>query len=389
MIVDAAGVVHEGNPPLARLHAVANAPIFSYDESFIGHTVGGPILWIADSARVTAAVALRILGGEKPRDIKIEPVQFGHPVFDWRELQRWGISESRLLPGSEIRFRDPTVWQRYGYYILAIFAALLMQSALIVWLFYEHRRRQVAEAVSLQRANELAQMNRIATAGQLSATIAHEIRQPLAAISAFAIASLNWLKRDVPDFAEARASLQKIVEESHRADDIIKSVRTMFDHEPPVREEVDLNKVVHGVLAFMLRTINSNNITLNTRLADDPAPLVMADPVQLQQVLLNLIMNAIEAMTAVRHKVRLLHIETGIDPPYAVWLTVADSGPGLDPKVAESIFDPFVTTKTKGMGMGLSICKSIIEQHQGQLEATSVAPQGAMFRVTLPHAWPI
>ena len=114
MIVDAAGVVHEGDSPLTRLHAVANAPIFSYDESFFGREiVGGPLLLVADSGRQTAAVAIRILGGEKPGDIKTPPVQFARPMFDWREMQRWGISESRLPPGSEIAFRDPTAWDRY------------------------------------------------------------------------------------------------------------------------------------------------------------------------------------------------------------------------------------------------------------------------------------
>ena len=114
MIVDAAGVVHEGDTPLTRLHAVAKAPIFSYDEAFFGREiVGGPLLLVADTSRQTAAVAIRILGGEKPGDIKTPPVQFARPMFDWREMQRWGISESRLPPGSEIFFRDPTAWEQY------------------------------------------------------------------------------------------------------------------------------------------------------------------------------------------------------------------------------------------------------------------------------------
>ena len=121
MIVDAAGVVHEGDVPLTRLHAVANAPIFSYDESFFGSAiVGGPLLLVADSSRQTAAVAIRILGGEKPGEIRTPPVQFASPVFDWREMQRWGISENSLPPGSEILFRNPTAWEQYRAYILAV-----------------------------------------------------------------------------------------------------------------------------------------------------------------------------------------------------------------------------------------------------------------------------
>ncbi|MFZ0067144.1 MAG: ATPase, partial [Pseudolabrys sp.] len=181
MIVDAAGVVHEGDVPLTRLHAVATAPIFSYDESFFGNAiVGGPLLLAADTGRQTAAVAIRILNGEKPDEIRAPVVQFASPVFDWREMQRWGISESRLPPGSEILFRSPTAWEQYRTYILAFIAAILIQSALISWLLYEHWRRQRAEILARNTLSELTQVNRMATVGQLSASIAHEIRQPLA-----------------------------------------------------------------------------------------------------------------------------------------------------------------------------------------------------------------
>ena len=136
MIVDAAGVVHEGDAPITRLHAVANAPIFSYDESFFGSAiVGGPLLLVADSSRQAAAVAIRILGGEKPGEIRTPPVQFASPVFDWRQMQRWGISESRLPPGSEIRFRSLTVWDQYKWHIMLAAAIILVQTALIVGLY--------------------------------------------------------------------------------------------------------------------------------------------------------------------------------------------------------------------------------------------------------------
>ena len=153
MIVDAAGVVHEGNLPLERLHAVANAPIFSYDESFFGSgIVGGPLLIVADTSRLTATVAVRILNGEKAGDIKVSPVEFSAPRFDWGQMQRWGISEKNLPPGGEILFRDPTVWEQYRAHILAVTAAILIQAALIFWLLYEHWRAvQAAMADPLGR----------------------------------------------------------------------------------------------------------------------------------------------------------------------------------------------------------------------------------------------
>jgi signal transduction histidine kinase len=385
MIVDAAGVVHEGSSPLTRLHAVANAPIFSYDESFFGRDiVGGPLLLVADSSREAANVAMRILGGEKAGDIKTPVVQFAKPMFDWRQLQRWGISESRLPPGSEIHFRELTVWDRYRLHILAVLAAVLLQGALICWLVYEHWRRQIAEADALNRMTELARLNRVATAGQLAAAIAHEIRQPLSAIASSGNAGLNWLKHKVPNLEEARSALRAVVEQSHRADDVIKSVRSMFNNERSVRTQVNLNEIVEQVLTLTRRMINSSNIVLDTKLASDPQPLVMGDPVQLQQVILNLTMNAIEALTASDHWPRLLRIETGSDAG-GVWLAVTDSGPGFDAKLAQDLFAPFVTTKSKGMGMGLSICKSIVEQHQGSLTASPVTPRGAMLKIELPH----
>jgi hypothetical protein len=153
MIVDAAGVVHEGNVPLERLHAVANAPIFSYDESFFGSgIVGGPLLIVADTSRLTATVAVRILNGEKAGDIKVSPVEFSAPRFDWGQIQRWGISEKNLPPGGKILFRDPTVWEQYRAHILAVTAAILIQAALIFWLLYEHWRAvQAAMADPLGR----------------------------------------------------------------------------------------------------------------------------------------------------------------------------------------------------------------------------------------------
>jgi signal transduction histidine kinase len=386
MIVDGAGVIHEGSAPLKRLHAVSSAPIFSYDESFFGgEIVGGPLLRVVDTSRQTAAVAIRILGGEKAGDIKIPPVAFARPQFDWREMRHWGIDESSLPPGSLVLYREPTMWHRYRVQIIAVVALLLLQGALIAWLLYEHWRRQDVEARSIQQVTELARMNRLATAGQLSASIAHEIRQPLAAIASSGSAGLNWLNKRVPDLEEVRIALQTVVRQSHRADDVIKGVRAMFSHDSTVWTKVNLNEIVEQVLALMSRNIAATSIRLNTKLTDNPPPLVMADPVQLQQLVLNLIMNAVEAMTESDRGARMLNIETRFDQTGSVILTIADSGPGFDAKVAANLFSPFLTTKARGMGMGLSICKSIVERHGGQLTVASIEPHGALLTIVLPE----
>ena len=386
MSIDAAGGVHQGDTALTSLHSVANAPIFAYLAGFFGlEIVGGPMHSIVEGGRQTVAAAVRILGGEKAADIKTPAIGFATPQFNWREMQRWGISESSLPPGSEIQFRDLTGWEQYRIPILAVIAALLLQSALIVWLIYEHRRRQIAEADSLQRVNELARMNRFATAGELSASIAHEIRQPLSAISISGQAGLSWLKRQVPNLDEARNALEAVIAESHHADDVIKSVRTMFKHESTARTEVNLNEIIQEVIAVTARPIHSNNLVLETNLTGDVPPLVMADPVQLQQVILNLVMNAVEAMSHAGHEMRVLRLRTEVDHcARTASVRVADTGPPVDPEVVKKMFQPFFTTKSSGMGMGLSICKTIVEAHGGRLTAALNHPHGMEFEIILP-----
>ena len=386
MIVDAAGVVHEGDVPLTRLHAVANAPIFSYDESFFGSAiVGGPLLLVADSSRQTAAVAVRILGGEKPGEIKTPPVQFASPVFDWREMQRWGISESRLPAGSEILFRSPTAWEQYRWQVLFIVAVILTQTLLIMGLLYEHQRRRRAEVQSLQRMAELAHLNCVATAGELSASIAHEVKQPLAAVVAQSSAALRWLAHTTPDLDEARAALKKIVVAGNRASEIVDNLRSMFRKESSARRPLDINDLITDVVGLTGHEAQKHGILVHTTFLDAPKPQTLGDQAQLEQVFLNLVMNAIEAMNSSNSDHRVLELKTSVNEGHEVLVTVADSGPGVAAENLEKIFDAFFTTKPDGMGMGLSICRSIIESHGGRLWALPGDP-GLIFCVSLPSA---
>ena len=380
MIVDAAGVVHEGDGPLRRLHAVANAPIFSYDKSFFGSAiVGGPLLLVADSSRETAAVAVRILGGEKPGEIRPPPVQFASPVFDWREMQRWGISENKLPPGSEILFRNPTVWEQYRAYILAFIAAILIQSALISWLLYEHWRRQRAEILARSTMLELTHVNRVATVGQLSASIAHEVNQPLAAMLANAEAALRWLER--ANLEEVREGLKGIVSDGFRASDIITNLRAMFKHDVQEKTLVDINKLVSSVLALVVIDLQKHEIELQTQL-DERIPQVLGNQVQLQQVILNLVMNAIESMSS--SQTRVLHIKTELSQSNTVHVSIEDTGTGIKSSDVARVFKPMFTTKARGMGMGLSICQSIIENHTGRIWVAPGANGGSVFNFELP-----
>ena len=380
MIVDAAGVVHEGNLPLERLHAVANAPIFSYDKSFFGNgIVGGPLLTVADTSRLTATVAVRILKGEKAGDIKVSPVEFSAPRFDWGQMQRWGISEKNLPPGSEILFRDPTVWEQYRAHILAVAAAILIQAALIFWLLYEHWRRQRAEILARNTMSELSHVNRMATAGQLSASIAHEVNQPLAGIVANAQAALRWLEK--ANVEEVREGLKRIVSDGHRASDIITNLRAMFKSDVQEKTLVDINKLVLSVLALVRIDLQKHEIKLQTQL-DDRIPQVLGNQVQLQQVISNLVMNAIESMGSLQ--TRALRIKTELSQSNTVHVSIEDTGTGIKSSDVAQLFKPMFTTKARGMGMGLSICQSIIENHDGRIWVSPGATGGSIFQFELP-----
>ena len=386
MIVDAAGVVHEGDTPLKGLHAVANAPIFSYDESFFGNSiVGGPLLLIADTSRQTAAIAIRILGGEKPNQIKSPPVQFASPMFDWREMQRWGINERHLPPGSNIYFRDPSLWEQYRWQIALIFSVILIQAALIVGLLYEHRRRRMAEIESFRRMTELTHLNRVATAGELSASIAHEVKQPLAAMVAQSGAALRWLAQGTPNLDEVRLALEKIKVGGDRASQIVENLRAMFRKGANTHRPLNVNGLIGNVLALCTHELQKNGISVRTTFSEAVEPKTVGDEAQLEQVFLNLIVNAIEAMSASDAGPRTLQIKTGVSEADGVLITVADSGPGLDAKSIDKVFDTFYTTKPAGMGMGLPICRSIVESHGGRLWV-SRGDRGLTFYVSLPVA---
>jgi signal transduction histidine kinase len=217
--------------------------------------------------------------------------------------------------------------------------------------------------------------------GAMTASIAHEINQPLGAIVANAGAGLRWLARTPPDLAEARESIEQIVREGQRAADVVQSVRSMFKSRDLERAPINLNRLIDQVLALVQETLESKGVIVRTELDETPAS-VTGSPVQMQQVLFNLVSNAIDAMDSVTE--RLILIKTKVEETGDVQVTVEDSGSGIDPKNMDRIFGSFFTTKLNGMGMGLSVCRSIIESHGGRLWATPGHARGSIFRFTLP-----
>jgi PAS domain S-box-containing protein len=250
------------------------------------------------------------------------------------------------------------------------------------------RKRAEAEARESERRYretlmELAHANRVTSMGQLTASIAHEVNQPITAAVINAEAALRWLGAQPPNLEEVRGALGLIIEDGTRAGNVIGGIRALIKKVPPRQACLDLNEAIREVIALTRGEAARTGVSVRTDLADG-LPLIYGDRVQLQQVILNLIINAIEAMSGVAETPRALLISTGQAEPGGVLVAVRDSGPGLDPASLEHLFNAFYTTKAGGMGMGLAICRSIIEAHDGQLCASANEPRGAVFQFTLP-----
>jgi C4-dicarboxylate-specific signal transduction histidine kinase len=230
---------------------------------------------------------------------------------------------------------------------------------------------------------ELAHVNRVTTIGQLTASIAHEVNQPLAGVIANAEACLRWLDRGTPDLDAARNSVEWIIDDGNRASEVIRRVRALAKKSDIEKVPLDVNDAVWEIIALVQRELISYRVSLRTELA--PAlPTILGDRVQLQQVIINLVMNGIEAMQSVTDRRRELVIRSRQHETQQVLVSVTDCGIGIAAENADRLFNAFFTTKSGGMGMGLSICRSIMEAHGGRLWATANVPHGATFQFTLP-----
>jgi len=242
---------------------------------------------------------------------------------------------------------------------------------------------RASEQRFLDAQMELAHITRVTTLGELTASISHEVNQPLAAVIANAHACLRWLDRETPDLDAARRSVEWIIDDSNRANEVIRRVRSLARKADLEKVSLDINDVIREVMTLVQRELTSHQVSLRTEFAPG-LPMILGDRVQLQQVIINLVMNGAEAMQSVTDRPRELVIRSGQDETQQVLVSVTDCGVGIPDENADRLFNPFFTTKSSGMGMGLSICRSIMEAHGGRLWATANVPFGAMFQFTLP-----
>src|SRR6516225_5074672 len=249
--------------------------------------------------------------------------------------------------------------------------------------------RDLTERNALRNArSEVARMTQRMAMGEMAASIVHEINQPLAAVAANADAGQRWLSRERPDIEEARAAFKRVVGDSHRASAIIDEIRLMFRHDGMTMAALDVNALIREVLSLLRGDLENHRITIDMDLPDGLPP-VSANVVQLRQVMVNLITNAADAMSTVMDRERLLRLRTQAHEADGLLMTVEDTGSGIDPQHADRIFEPFFTTKPQGMGMGLSICRSIVEHHGGHLSVAPGVTHGSIFQVSLPIAPPV
>ena len=290
-----------------------------------------------------------------------------------------------------VRTHQFVLARRHGNWDIVETAALKRAKAEIKGLNEELEQRVVERTNQLMLASEalreaqtqLAHVNRVTTMGELSASIAHEVMQPIAATVTNAKAALNWLNAQPPNLEEARQALGATVKEVNRSTDVIERIRALVKKAPPRKDALEINGAILEVIALTRGEVVKNGVSVQTQLAEG-LPLIQGDRVQLQQVILNLITNAVQAMSAVSEGARELLISTAKDASGGVLVAVRDSGPGLNPESFARLFDAFYTTKPGGMGMGLSICRSIVEAHGGRIWASLTAAPGTVLQCILP-----
>ena len=370
---------------MPQIAAVANRPIIVGVETYFGSgAIGGYLLSPRQVGQEAGHLALRVLGGEDPSTIPIAASSDPKPVFDWRQLRRWNISDSSLPPGSEIRFRGPDLWEQYRWEIIGALGIVLIQSGMIGRLMFERNRRRAAEEEARRRMVQVIHLNRTATAGALSASVAHELNQPLGAILNYAETAEVLLGEKSVNVRLLKEIIADIRRDDQRASDVIKHMRTLLQQRSETElQTFDLNDAIDVAIRILGPEATKRGIALDTTHTNNAFP-VRADQVQLQQVMLNLVANGMDAVSDSPPSRRRLMVQAIPSGKSDVEVLVSDSGAGIPKDALRKIFDTFYTTKATGTGLGLSIARTIVESYGGKIWAENREGGGAVFRFTLP-----
>jgi len=379
---DAEGRTFTPRDVVDRLAAASPAPIYGSFETYIGHGIvaGNVYSYEARGRRMANLVQEALSAPTEPIPLV---TMMSSCIADATQLKRFGMAESDLPPGCEIRFASPSLWREYRWYVVGALLALLAQAALILGLIFQRRGRRKAEQEARDRRSELTQASRLALAGEVTASIAHEINQPLGAILANAGAAEALLRRGMVSVDELHAIIADIKQADLRASEVIRRVRALVSSRESEHKAEDLNSTISDVLTFVQGEAERRGVIIDAALAPEMPRLVM-DRVQLQQAIVNLCINAMDAMAETARERRRLGVRTGVRVEGGVEIVVTDTGPGIPPDQLPRLFESFFTTKAQGMGLGLSISRSIVEAHDGTLSAENIDGGGARFRIVVP-----
>jgi signal transduction histidine kinase len=366
-----------------RMAVIANAPAYGWSSPQSGSgIVGGSLRHLEPTFEALGDLAVRVLRGERADSIPIVTVDETVSEVDWRQLRRWGISEARIPAGTRILYRQFTVWERYKAYILGALAILLAQSVLIIGLLVQRKRRRRAELESRQNLALAAQASRRVAVGALSGSIAHELNQPLSSILFNVVAAERLI-------AAGRGSpeeLNPILHDIHAADvsasQIVQRQRAMLQKHELDKHPIDIHAVIRESLTTLAHEALMRQVSVIVE-AEPGARFVGGDQVLLQQVVVNLVLNAIQAVADQPPNRRCVTVRIAVARG-DVEVSVRDTGTGLPGDVAARLFEPFLTTKPDGVGIGLAIARTIVETHGGTITAENNGDGGATFRFTLP-----
>jgi signal transduction histidine kinase len=366
------------------LSAASPVPIYGHLETYIGQgIVAGTVYSFTARGTRMGNLVHEVMSTRLASPLSILKADPSTCMADATQLERFGLSVGQLPPGCEVRFLPPSLWRDYRWHVFTALLVILIQSALIFALVLQRRRRVQAEGEVRERRAELGQASRLALAGELAASIAHEINQPLGAILANAGAAEALLRRDPAASSEMREILADIRKADLRASEIIRRVRSLITTRQAEREPVEVNAMVSDILTFLRGDAQRRGVVIDIELTPE-LPTLLVDRVQMQQAVINLCVNAMEAMSDCAAERRRLGVRTAATVKGNVEVTVTDSGPGILPEYLARMFDSFFTTKAHGMGLGLAITRSIVEAHEGTLSAENRSEGGALFRIVLP-----
>jgi signal transduction histidine kinase len=381
--VDGAGAPSNPHDAAARIAKASAAPVYGPLDTFIGTgVVGGRMPSFEAVGRQAGMIIVKLLAGVPPASIE-RPAPAPTPLhLDWRQVKRFGIDEAAIPAGAIVHYREPTFWEQYRMVAIVATAIILLQAGLIGALLLERRRRRTAEVAAQKHRAELAHASRLAVAGELTASIAHEINQPLGAVQTSADAADLLLQSDDDCRDDLRRIVTRIRRDSVRASDVIRRLRTLLARHESERSPFDIGVAMRDVAMLMSAEARRRSVTLDFRSGMQPHH-VLGDQTQIQQVLINLVLNAMDAVAHLEPDQRVVVI-TAEEGRGRVRVTVRDRGKGIADEDLPKVFESFYSTKPHGMGLGLSIVRTIVEAHDGRIFVESTAGEGATFTFELP-----